>query len=303
MASAAAIRFELTRCSGLLVLALAGCATSQPPSGTCLYPWPTDIPQQKSIEAQGDCLTTDDVVLWMPRGAVAAIDQQAWLSRVSKGVRAAKEYVGRPDWNFRGDPRIYFYFADAQFICHAPPGNTVYIPLWRMSEDQAPWMHETMHLLIASRRGDWFAESEEAQNAGMPLWLHEGLAESLSIDVDQSAGLTHYSPVIEVPADEIDQLCRERLEASPAARILAFVGARGKLPELFSEQRMQYAPAFYAASTSFVRHLQRKYGLRQLLQAIDCHDCENEQLERSIGTPLKQAKDDWLDAIGYRDQR
>lgn len=159
----------------------------------------------------------------MPRGAVAEADQQAWISVVSKGVRAAKAYVGRPDWNFRGDPRIYVYFADAQFICHAPPGNIVYIPLWRMREDQAPWMHETMHLLTASRRGDWFSESEEAQNAGMPLWLHEGLAESLSIDADQLAGLTHYSPVMEVPADGIDQLCRERLESSPASRILAFV--------------------------------------------------------------------------------
>lgn len=303
MASPPTIQFEMTRSSSLLVLALASCATPPPPLGTCLYPWPTDIPQQKSVEAQGDCVTKDDVVLWMPRGAVAKADQQAWLSVVSKGVRAAKEYVGRPDWTFRGDPRIYFYFADAQFICHAPPGNIVYIPLWRMREDQAPWMHETMHLLIASRRGEWFAESEEAQNAGMPLWLHEGLAESLSIDVDQLAGLTHYSPVIEAPADGIDLLCRERLASSPAARILAFVGARGKLPELFSEQRMQYAPAFYAASTSFVRFLLQRYGRKVLLHAIECHGEENEQLERSIGMPMLQARNEWLDAIGYRGPR
>lgn len=171
-----------------------------------------------------------------------------------------------------------------------------------MSEDQAPWMHETMHLLIASRRGDWFAESEEAQNAGMPLWL-EGLAESLSIDVDQSAGLAHYSPVTEVPAGEIDQLCRERLEASPAARISPSSEHAANCKSCSRNNECSTRRRSYAASTSFVRHLQRKYGLRQLLQAIDCHDCENEQLERSIGTPLKQAKDDWLDAIGYRDQR
>lgn len=297
------MQFLMTRSSCFVVLALASCVASPPPRGTCLYPWPTDIPQQASVEAQGDCVTKDDVVLWMPSGAVAEADQQAWLSVISKGVRAAKEYVGRPDWNFRGDPRIYFYFADAEFICHAPPGNIVYIPLWRMRDGQAPWMHESMHLLTASRRGEWFAESEEAQSAGMPLWLHEGLAESLSIDVDQSAGLTHYSPVIDVPADGIDLLCRERLDSSSASRILAFVGTRGKLPELFSEQRMQYAPAFYAASTSFVRFLQQRYGRKALLDAIECHGEENEQLERSIGMPLLQAKNEWLDAIGYRGTR
>lgn len=287
----------------IVALALGACSTTPPPLGTCLYPWPTDIHQQKAVEEQGDCLVSDDVVLWMPRGAVTEAEQRAWLLRVSKGVRAAKEFVGHADWSFRGDPRIYFYFADAQFICHAPPGNIVYIPLWRMRDDQAPWMHETMHLLIASRRGEWFAESEAIQNARMPLWLHEGLAESLAIDIDARAQLRHYSPVIDVPAGEIDTLCRERLSVAPAQRVLDYVGARGKMPELFSEERMQYAPAFYAASTSFVRFLQHRHGLQPLLQAIESHDEENESLERFIGMPLKQAKDEWLDAIGYQGPR
>lgn len=75
------------------------------------------------------------------------------------------------------------------------------------------------------------------------------------------------------------------------------------MPELFSEQRMQYAPAFYAASTSFVRFLQRRYGRKALLDAIERHGEENEQLERSIGVSLLQARNEWLDAIGYRGPR
>lgn len=295
------------RCESLTALALAlflgACANAPAPRGTCLYPWPTDVAQQKAVEAKGDCVHTDEVVFWMPRGAVTAHEQQSWLELVTKGVRQAKELVGRRDWNFRGDRRLYFYLLDAQFVCHAPPGNVVYIPLWRMRENQAPWMHEAMHLLIASRRGEWFAASEATQNASMPLWLHEGLAESLAIDADQLAGLPHYSPLIEVPAEGLDRLCCERLTANHAARVLAFVGARGKLPELFSEQRMAYAPAFYTASTSFVRFLQRQFGRTALLRAIECHGEENEELERAIGKPLLRAKGEWLDAIGHRGPR
>lgn len=298
---------RIAQCRGahawLATLVLGACAAAPSPRGTCLYPWPTDVPQQKAVEANGECLTADDVVLWMPRGVVAEGDQRAWLARVAKGVRAAKVFVGRPDWNFRGDPKVYFYFADAQFLCHAPPGNVVFVPLWRMREDQAPWMHETMHILLASRRGEWFAETEAVQNARMPLWLHEGLAESLAIDIDDRAQLPHYSPLIQVPASGIDTLCRERLDTGSAAQVLAFVGARGKPPELFTEERMKVAPAFYAASTSFVRHLQRRYGPSVLLQAIEHHDDENEYLERTIGMPLKVAKEAWLDDIGYRGPR
>lgn len=286
-----------------VAIALTACSASPRPRGTCLYPWPTDVIQQRAIEAKGDCTVGDEVVLWTPQGSVSTEERQSWLTRLATGVRAAKDYVHRSDWQFEGDERVYFYFADAQFVCHAPPGNTVYIPLWRMRENQAPWMHETMHLLIASRRGEWFAESEETMNARMPLWLHEGLAESLAIDVDERLETAHYSPIIDVPASGLDALCRERLENGPGARVLAYVGSHGKMPELFSEQRMQFAPAFYTASTSFIRFLQRRHGREALLRAIDSHAEEHEVLERAIGMPLFQAKTEWLEAIGYRGPR
>lgn len=282
-----------------LVTVVGACSTPRAPHGTSLHPWPGDTPLRLALEADGVCRTSDEVVLWFPRGVVAAAQQEAWLARLSNGVRTAKVAVGRPEWAFGGDRRVFFYLVDGKLVSHAPGGNTVYIPVWRMIEDQAPWMHETMHILLASSRGNWLAASEEVQQARMPLWLHEGLAESLAIDVDHELGLAHYSPFSDANVSSLADLCRERLATGPAARVLPVVGARGQLPELYTEERIRYAPTFYTASTSFVRFLQARYGRDVLLHAIDCFGDEIEELERAIGTTLEQAKKDWLASIGY----
>lgn len=270
------------------------------PTGTSLQAWPEDRPRMRDLEQNGDCLNAAEAVVWLPRGALSEEERRTLLDALTRGVQAAKKHIGRERWTFGGDPRVYFYFPDAQFIAHAPGGNTVFIPLWRQRDGQSPWMHETLHLLLASSRGEWLVQPVEQQNEGMPLWLHEGLAESLAIDIDASVGLRHYSPLIDVPPEELPALCRERLESTDAQRVLSFVGARGKLPELFTEERMKYAPAFYAASTSFTRFLVERFGMRPLVESMEMYPDENAELEKRLGTPLAQLKSEWLDSIALQ---
>lgn len=275
------------------------------PIGTSLNAWDEDIARKAELESLGACRLGRDVVAWFPctdsSGAPALSDAEmsAIVAKLERGIRAAKSFIGAPDWSCGDDRRVFFYFPDANFISHAPGDNTAFIPLWRIRQDQAPWIHEAMHLLVKVD-GDWLSQADSVAEARMPLWLHEGLAEALAMAVAQQEGFAHYSPLIDVPADRLDAFAAQQIRACPdPSRLLAFVGGRGKLPELFGEERMKYAPAFYAASTSLVRSLARRDGgYRLLLRAVADFDNEITTYERLSGRSLDESRREWMGSIG-----
>jgi len=317
-----------TPCLGVLAIAFSlsmnGCASSSSSNasragptriGTSLNAWDDDKPRKASLERDGLAVEGRHVVAWFPREfatkadsarssstpkpPLTDADRRAIVDRLDRGIAEAKRFIGKPDWSFRGDPRLYFYFPDANFISHAPGGNTAFIPLWRIRDDQAPWLHEAMHLLMKVD-GDWLSQPDGVAEARMPLWLHEGLAEAISMEVDARTGMKHYSPLIDVPADQLDAFAAEHVRECPdPQRLLTYVGGRGKLPELFGEDRMKYAAAFYAASTSLARYLARQDGgYQHLLAAIASFDHETETYERLSGQSLDVLKQHWATEIG-----
>lgn len=298
-------------CAIVGTLASCGTASTQHPRedarplGTSLNAWDDDTPRKVALEQHGICRAGHDVVAWFPRDTTSGnvplsdADMNDIVARLDRGMQAAKAFIRAPDWSCLGDQRVFFYFPDADFISHAPGGNTVYIPFWRIREDKAPWLHEAMHLLVKVD-GDWLNQPEGVAEARMPLWLHEGLAEALAMEVAARVGLAHYSPLIDVPPAQLDSFAAARVRECPdPQRLLESVGGRGKLPELFGEHRMKYAAAFYAASTSFVRHLARSdRGYQRLLLAISAFDREIETYENLSGRSIDLAKQEWRLALG-----
>lgn len=120
------------------------------------------------------------------------------------------------------------------------------------------------------------------------------------MEVSAREGLRHYSPLIDAPPEELDELALSRVRACPDPELLLeFVGGRGKLPELFGPRRMEFAPAFYAASTSLVRFIAGLHGYVPLVEANLRFDREHEELERLTGEELIEMKGSWLESIGY----
>ncbi len=318
------ISMGLAAIAAVICISAGGCVsptartashTGPSPIGTSLNAWDDDKPRKASLERDGLAVEGRHVVAWFPREAafqadpanssatpkppLTEADRREIVDRLDRGIAEAKRFIGKPDWSFRGDPRLYFYFPDANFISHAPGGNTAFIPLWRIRDNQAPWLHEAMHLLIKVD-GDWLSQPDGLAEARMPLWLHEGLAEAISMEVDARTGTRHYSPLVDVSADQLDAFAVEHIRACPdSQRLLTYVGGRGKLPELFGEDRRKYAAAFYAASTSFVRYLSRRErGYQHLLAAIAAFDREIETYERLSGHPLETFKQKWAAELG-----
>lgn len=191
---------------------------------------------------------------------------------------------------------MFFYFPDARFVAHAPGGNTAFIPLWRIRDDEAPWLHESLHLLLATPGDDWLARDDA--DARMPLWFSEGLPDALAIQISESEGIRYFSPLWTVPSSGLNDLCRGELASKAGQKVLPFVGAPGKPMELFGPDRVTFARPFYACSASFVRFLARPRGFGPLLTAIQDFGREEATIERELSKPLSALKVEWLASIG-----
>jgi len=290
------MRTLLTAC---LLLAVGACQTAAP-IGTSPYARSEDVPLKAALETNGVVETTRDIVAYFPAGALSDEARAAIVARLDRGVRAAKRFTQRPSWRFHGDRRVYFYFPDERFVSHAPGGNSLYIPLWRIRDDQAPWLHEVIHILLWPSGRNWLDETDEYGDEHMPLWLYEGIADVIAAEVSAQEGLTYFAPMMTEPPSELDAVCRRHLETPVAARVLSFVGAHGRLVELYGEERQTYAPAFYTCSASFTTYLRQRYGYAPLLAAIGTYGREMDVLEERIGTHVVSAREDWLARVRSR---
>lgn len=273
---------------------LLGACQTTALTGTSPYAREADVPLKAALEANGVIETTRDVVAFFPAGALTDEQRATILARLDRGVRAAKRFTQRQNWRYHGDARVYFYFPDARFISHAPGGNSVYIPLWRIRDDQAPWLHEALHILLWPPGRNWLDETDEYGDAHMPLWLYEGLPDVLAAEISAQENLAYFTPMMPEPPSELDAVCARHLATPVASRILPMIGARGRLAELYGDDRQTYAPAFYACSASFTTYLRQRYGYGPLLDAIGSYGHEIDVLEAATNLPLESARADWL---------
>lgn len=309
-ASAALARRFLTAAALAVLLAALGPAAglpakasadgpARPRPGAARHAWDQDLAAKRALDRDGAFRVGVDVVLWFPADSLTDRQAEAVVTRLDRGVGAARQFLNKPDWQVEGDRRVHFYCAPGNFISHAPGGNCAFIPLWRMREDRSPWLHEAMHLLLATPNGDWLAQEDSVALRRMPLWLTEGLADALSMEISERAHLPWYSPLLDTNPASLDSVAAEALRHAPSNSVLSMIGARGKLPQLFGPDRFQYAVPFYAGSASFTRFIARRYGYGPLLRAIAAFDREQETLAAELGAPLERVKAEWLLEIGY----
>lgn len=294
----------------LSVLLPCGCTSRQMPrhtsagAGRCPVgfsknAWDEDVSRKDELDRSGTVVVGMHVVLRVPEGSVDEAALRATLAEMDRGVAALKQFVGRANWNVAGDTRVYYYFPDGQFVSHAPGGNCVFIPLWRLKERESPWLHECVHLLLASEGGDWLSGDPEYAQQHMPLWLIEGLADAVAMEVAHREKITYFSPLMKASLDTIDSVALKALQEGPADAVLGSVGSHGKPEQLFGPDRMKFAVPFYSASASLVRFIAKQHGYRVLFDAVRRYDRELETLDAKIGTPVSTMRSRWLSTIGY----
>ena len=244
------------------------------------------------------------VIAWFPEDSLSEKRMNEIIDTLNAGIGAAEEFIGAPlPWQVHqpGEPYT-FYFRYDRFISHASGAGFVSIPFWRIKSSKAPWLHEAVHEMLNTNTGSWQSPliTDEEWQKNMPLWLYEGLADCISLSVCRSKKLVWFDVFSGKPQTNEDSLFIEELKSDKASYILSFIGANGVMPELFSDDRKLYAPAFYHGSASFVSYIANSYNKEVLLTAISSFGNEQQTIEKLTARSTGSLKNEWLEKLGIK---
>jgi hypothetical protein len=249
-------------------------------------------------------ITKPKVVCWFPSDSFPRKRMNEIADTINMGVAAAEKFLNAPlPWQVHpfNEPYIFYFRADS-FVSHASLAGFVSVPSWRIKNGKAPWLHEALHEMLNTKSGSWedtVKVSEEDWKTKMPLWLFEGLPDYIALEVSRTNNLSWFDVFSKSSQMNTDSIFKEDMNEKNehASYILSHIGENGVIPELFSKDRIKYAPAFYHGSCSFVAYIARMYGIEPLLSAVSSFQKEQETLETMTGKPLDVLKKEWLEKL------
>jgi hypothetical protein len=161
-------------------------------------------------------------------------------------------------------------------------GRTVHLPLERVRSDSAPYLHETVHVLVPCPHRS--------------VWLAEGFASYVESHVSATFGGYDAHVFSRTGNRGVDGEAARWLAREGGRAVLPYIGAPGQPPEMLRERRRVAAP-FYVMSQSFTKFLVERLGLERVLGSVMSREPE-QALERSSGQPVEAWKAEWLASIG-----
>ncbi|MGE0811867.1 MAG: hypothetical protein AB7O28_11020 [Vicinamibacterales bacterium] len=267
------------------LLAAAGRASAQQPLN-----WAADDGARvAALEQAGTRLQGEHVVLYFPASLPRA-DAEALVARLDRGVAGLWQLVGVHDWQAVRPGRITYYLSDDTFVAHASGRAAVFVPMARVADGRAPFLHEATHELLASTTID-----PAGPTVRRPLWLTEGLPDYIARLAAADVGMTETGPFGTPTVDGVDAVCAGRARTADGATMLPFVGADARPEVLFTTDRARFAPTFYSCSFSFVAYLVSQAGLAPLVDLFGVAPAETRaRLDRLGGKSLEEHRRQWL---------
>lgn len=277
----------------IVLLWVAGVAPAQ----TALNWSADDAARIAALEKGGRRIEGAHMVVWHPPSLLPS-DADRILRRLDPAIVALWTRVGTHDWQAVPKGRITFYLSDDSFVSHASGRGGVFVPMARVIDGRAPYLHEATHELLASTRMDP-APAAGTPPVRRPLWLTEGLPDYVAQAVATEIGMTEEGPFASGGLSGADRVCAERARAADGATMLPFVGGPGRPEVLFTTDRARFAPTFYTCALSFTKFLAGRATLESLVALFGVPPSETlSRLETIGGTPLATHRSAWLTAIG-----
>jgi hypothetical protein len=252
----------------------------------------------------GTKIADKNVIAWFPKDSLSEKRMREIVDTLNLGVKAAAEFINSPlPWQVHQmDSPYTFYFRPDSFISHASMNGFVSIPFWRIKNGKAPWLHELVHEMLNTKTGNWGHPNmtEEEADKLVPLWLTEGLADYISIKVSTLKRLVLFDVFSNSYQINPDSVFLKELKSERGDYIVSHIGKNGIMPELFSNERRLYAPAFYHGSCSFVQYIANNYDISILLTGISSFGKEQDTIEKLTGKSLELLREMWLDNLNKK---
>ncbi|HEY6978982.1 MAG TPA: hypothetical protein VH396_21955 [Chitinophagaceae bacterium] len=246
-------------------------------------------------------ITDRKVICWFPKDSLSRVQMNDIASMINEGISGAEKFINAPQpWQVHQPSEPYtFFFRFDRFVSHASGAGFVSIPFWRIKEGKAPWLHEVMHEMLYCKSENLVSKTipEKELDEKTTLWLMEGLPDYIALKVSLAGNLRLFDVFTNSYQPDADSLFVKEIVAEKGAYILSHIGTKGIMPELFSDERLYYAPCFYHGSSSFVKYIAEQYDVKTLLLAISSFGEEQETIETLTGKPIAILKKEWLNKL------
>jgi hypothetical protein len=291
----------------LFIVTVAATGRAQVPASAPIDWSAEDSTRVAFLLAHGRAYTRPPVIVWAPIDSLDPGWLAPFIDSLAAGVTGLKALIGGPfTWQRLGSRPVRFYLSPGRFVSHADGRDGVFISLNRVRRREGPFLHEAAHELLAPPPPFYPFEypdslAGERAAAEFPFWLSEGLPDYLAQMTADTTGFPEGDVFAIGGLAKVDSVCTARLGSSRRqAEILARVGRPGRLEALFSTDRAEVAPVYYACSQSFTKHLVARLGLPAVVALVPRIPAGTWRtaLESAATEPLERLRRAWLVALG-----
>jgi hypothetical protein len=230
------------------------------------------------MRIEGERATLD-----VEEGALSWSEAARFLGLLDRGIADIESYLRPAAPEGLREGRIEYRVVD-DLPFSMTRGRHVSLLAERVRTDSAPYLHETVHVLVPA--------------PNRSLWLSEGFASFVESHVSETIGGYDAHVFSRSGNRGVDTEAARYLSGDRGRDVLPYVGVPGEPPEMESERRRVAAP-FYVLSQSFAKFLVERVGLARVIALVSSRDPEGD-LARASGRTVESWKAEWLAAIGAR---
>jgi len=224
------------------------------------------------------------VTVVFDRGAMSETEMAAFARLVDDGIRDIREHLSRNAVGVRLRDGAPTFVVTRRARISRAYRRTVLLPLRRVRDRRAPYLHEAAHVLVPARNRE--------------VWLNEGFASYIESYIADNVG-GYAGHVFSSGGNAgIDRDARRHLESGYGRTALEFVGRHGTPPGFYRD-RERVAPPLYVLAHSFFKYLVEKRGLGPSVRLLGAPDSAR-AIQASSGRPMESWKREWLDSLGER---
>ena len=225
-------------------------------------------------------LDTPRATLHYEEGALTLAQAQRFSGLVDKGIGDIEAYLRPAAPGALREGRIVYHVGEG-LPYSMTRGRSVSLMVERVRSDSAPYLHETVHVLVPAPHRS--------------VWLTEGFASYVESYVSENVGGYDAHVFSRTGNRGVDGEAARWLTREPGQSVLPYVGAPGEPPDMRAERRRVAAP-FYVLSQSFSKFLVQRVGLASVISAVSSRDPEA-VLARVSGRTVEDWKADWLRSL------
>jgi hypothetical protein len=240
----------------------------------------------EALHAEGVKSERARVVVWFDPAELSRADADRLTDAISSGMSDIENMLGL---TFDSTEKLEF-FVTSEFgvtaITTLSP-RRVFLPLERVRERRAPFIHEAVHHLVY-QRATTFRED-------VHLWVIEGFANYVQAALAEKSDYLREHPMN--PANSrVDDEARRILSTPAGVELVEWVGRSGIPPRL--EDREHVARPFYVLSQSLTKYVIEVVGLRafaaRAVPLLSDGQAFAKFVNESAGKPLEQVRREWL---------